>query len=84
VIAAFGGTAPLIAAAFVGAGHPMYVALYMTVIVTLCLIVYFTLPETGSRTTRATVALTDPEVLEGEKLEVASGVWGASQTKHSP
>jgi MHS family alpha-ketoglutarate permease-like MFS transporter len=84
VIAAFGGTAPLIAAAFVGAGHPTWVAIYMIVIVALCLIVYFTLPETGSRTKRATVALTDPEVLEGEKLEVSSGVWGASQTKHSP
>jgi hypothetical protein len=42
----------------------MYVAIYMTVIIALCLIVYFTLPETGSRK-RATVALTDPEVLEG-------------------
>jgi MHS family alpha-ketoglutarate permease-like MFS transporter len=80
VIAAFGGTAPLIAAAFVGAGHPTWVAIYMIVIVALCLIVYFTLPETGSRTKRATVALTDPEVLEGEKLEVSR----TSQTKHSP
>ncbi|HEX5907421.1 MAG TPA: MFS transporter, partial [Propionibacteriaceae bacterium] len=84
VIAIFGGTAPLIAAAFVGAGHPTWVAIYMIVIVALCLIVYFTLPETGSRTMRATVALNDLEVLEGEKLEVSSGVWGASQTKHSP
>ena len=84
VIAIFGGTAPLIAAAFVGAGHPTWVAIYMIVIVALCLIVYFTLPETGSRTKRATVALTDPVVLEGEKLEVSSGVWGASQKKHSP
>jgi MFS family permease len=84
VIAIFGGTAPLIAAAFVGAGHPTWVAIYMIVIVALCLIVYFTLPETGSRTRRATVALNDLEVLEGEKLEVSSGVWGASQTKHSP
>jgi MFS family permease len=84
VIAAFGGTAPLIAAAFVGAGHPTWVAIYMIVIVALCLIVYFTLPETGSRTTRATVALIDPEVLEGEKLEVSGTVRGASQTKHSP
>src|SRR6185437_38133 len=67
VIAILGGTAPLIAAAFVGARHPMYVAIYMTVIVALCLVVSFTLPETGSRK-RATVALTDPEVLEGEKL----------------
>ena len=31
VIAIFGGTAPLIAAAFVGAGHPTYVAIYMIV-----------------------------------------------------
>ena len=52
VIAIFGGTAPLIAAAFVGAGHPMWVAIYMIVIVALCLIVYFTLPETGSKTLR--------------------------------
>ena len=71
VIAIFGGTAPLIAAAFVGAGHPMWVAIYMIVIVALCLIVYFTLPETGSKTQRATVALNDPEVLEGEELELA-------------
>ncbi|MBB6402726.1 MFS transporter [Arthrobacter sp. AZCC_0090] len=68
VIAVFGGTAPLIAAAFVGAGHPMYVAIYMTVVVALCLIVYLTLPETGSRAGRATVAPADPEVLEGEHL----------------
>lgn len=74
VIAVFGGTAPLVAAAFVGAGHPTYVAIYMIVIVALCLIVYFTLPETGSRTERATVALTDPEVLEGEQLEVSRTV----------
>lgn len=59
VIAVFGGTAPLIAAAFVGAGHPMWVAIYMIVIVSLCLIVYFTLPETGSRRPRATVSATD-------------------------
>jgi len=70
VIAIFGGTAPLIAAAFVGAGHPMWVAIYMIVIVALCLIVYFTLPETGSKTQRATVALDDREVLEGEALEL--------------
>jgi MHS family alpha-ketoglutarate permease-like MFS transporter len=66
VIAIFGGTAPLIAAAFVGAGHPTYVALYMIVIVAVCLAVYFTLPETGSKTLRATVALKDPEIVEGE------------------
>ncbi len=71
VIAVFGGTAPLIAAAFVGAGHPMYVAIYMIVIVALCLAVYFTLPETGSKTLRATVALEDPEVVEGEQEESA-------------
>jgi MHS family alpha-ketoglutarate permease-like MFS transporter len=74
VIAVFGGTAPLVAAAFVGAGHPTYVAIYMIVIVALCLIVYFTLPETGSRTERATVALNDTEVLEGEQLEVSRTV----------
>ncbi|MHC6231089.1 MFS transporter [Arthrobacter sp. MMS24-T111] len=71
VIAVFGGTAPLIAAAFVGAGQPMLVAVYMIVVVALCLVVYFTLPETGSRTGRATVALADAEVLEGEHLLVA-------------
>src|SRR5215218_6155138 len=75
VIAIFGGTAPLIAAAFVGAGHPTWVAIYMIVIVALCLIVYFTLPETGSKTLRATVALDDPEVVEGE-LEEASALSG--------
>ena len=72
VIATFGGTAPLIAAAFVGAGHPTWVAIYMIVIVALCLIVYFTLPETGSRTKRATVALNDREVLEGELASAAA------------
>ena len=82
VIAVFGGTAPLIAAAFVGAGHPTWVAIYMIVIVALCLIVYFTLPETGSRTKRATVALTDPEVLEGENL-VSATAPAAGQTKPS-
>ncbi|MFF1882256.1 MFS transporter [Pseudarthrobacter sp. NPDC058196] len=71
VIAVFGGTAPLIAAAFVGAGQPMLVAVYMIVVVALCLVVYFTLPETGSRTGRATVALADAEVIEGEQLLVA-------------
>jgi hypothetical protein len=40
-------------------------------IVGLCLLVYFTLPETGSRNQRATVALTDSEVLEGERLEAS-------------
>ncbi|MEV7693584.1 MFS transporter [Microbacterium sp. NPDC089189] len=59
VIAVFGGTAPLIAAAFVGAGNPMGVAVYMIVVVTICLIIYFTLPETGSRAPRATVSATD-------------------------
>ncbi|MGW0792592.1 MFS transporter [Streptomyces sp. NPDC002911] len=59
VIALFGGTAPLIASAFVGAGRPMYVAIYMIVIVALCLIVYFTLPETGSRAPREIVSATD-------------------------
>jgi MHS family alpha-ketoglutarate permease-like MFS transporter len=73
VIAVFGGTAPLIAAAFVGTGHPMYVAIYMIAVVALCLIVYFTLPETGSRAPRATVALSDSEVLEGENLVAHTG-----------
>jgi MFS transporter, MHS family, alpha-ketoglutarate permease len=79
VIAIFGGPAPLIAAAFVGAGHPTYVALYMIAIVAVCLAVYFTLPETGSKTLRATVALEDPEVVEGELKEATVG----GQTKHS-
>ncbi len=69
VIAVFGGTAPLIAAAFIGAGHPKFVALYMIVVIVVCLAVYFTLPETGSKTLRATVALKDPEVVEGELEE---------------
>jgi MFS family permease len=71
VIATLGGTAPLIATLFVDAGLPTLVAIYMSVIVALCLIVYFTLPETGSKTQRATVALDDPTVLEGEKMEAA-------------
>jgi hypothetical protein len=50
----------------------MYVAVYMIAIVALCLIVYFTLPETGSRSGRATVAPADPEVLEGEHLLVST------------
>jgi MHS family alpha-ketoglutarate permease-like MFS transporter len=52
VIAVFGGTAPLIAASFVSAGRPMFVALYMIVIVAVCLVVYFTLPETGDKAGR--------------------------------
>ncbi|MEU7835608.1 MULTISPECIES: MFS transporter [unclassified Nonomuraea] len=79
VIAIFGGTAPLIAAAFVGAGQPKYVALYMIVVVAVCLAVYFTLPETGSKTLRATVALKDLEVVEGELEEATS----RTQTKRS-
>jgi MFS transporter, MHS family, alpha-ketoglutarate permease len=53
----------------------MWVAIYTVVIVALCLIVYFTLPETGSKTLRATVALDDPEVVECQ-LEEASGLSG--------
>lgn len=68
VIAVFGGTAPLVAAAFVGAGHPMLVAVYMIVIVALCLIVYFTLPETGSRNPQNTVSATDSIGVVGEQL----------------
>jgi MHS family alpha-ketoglutarate permease-like MFS transporter len=79
VIAIFGGTAPLIAAVFVGAGHPTYVAIYMIAIIAVCLAVYFTLPETGSKTLRATVALEDPEVVEGELKEATVG----AQTRHS-
>ncbi|MFA3842814.1 MFS transporter [Streptomyces aureus] len=74
VIAIFGGTAPLIASAFVGAGRPMYVAIYMIVIVALCLIVYFTLPETGSRAPRETVSATDAiAVVMSEDLSTAAG-----------
>jgi MHS family alpha-ketoglutarate permease-like MFS transporter len=57
----------------------MWVAIYMIVIVALCLIVYFTLPETGSKTPRSTVALHDQEVVEGELEEAA----GPTQTKGS-
>jgi MFS family permease len=63
VIAVFGGTAPLIATAFVAAGHPMLVAVYMITIVAICLAIYFTLPETGSRGGRATVAQDDPAII---------------------
>jgi MHS family alpha-ketoglutarate permease-like MFS transporter len=38
------------------------------VIVALCLAVYITIPETGDRGYRVTVAPADPEVLEGEHL----------------
>jgi MHS family alpha-ketoglutarate permease-like MFS transporter len=72
VIAIFGGTAPLIAAAFVGAGHPTWVAFYMIAIVAVCLVIYFTLPETGSKSQRATVGLNDIEVIEGELEEAAA------------
>ncbi|ALG30347.1 MFS transporter [Glutamicibacter halophytocola] len=61
VIAIFGGTAPLIATAFVSAGHPMLVAVYMIVVVAICLGVYFTLPETGHRSERASVAVNSKE-----------------------
>ncbi len=83
VIAVFGGTAPLITAAFVGTGHPMYVAIYMTVIVALCLVVYTTLPETGDHGDRATVATADPEVLEGEH-KLASTSSASGEEKRSP
>jgi MHS family alpha-ketoglutarate permease-like MFS transporter len=82
VIAVFGGTAPLVAAAFVGAGHPLYVAIYMIVIIAVCLAVYFTLPETGSRIERATVHLSDPEVLEAEHVVLGTGS-AATPTKRS-
>lgn len=68
VIATLGGTAPLIATAFIDAGHPNWIALYMIAIVLICLLIYFTIPETGSKTPRATVALEDREVEEGEKV----------------
>ncbi len=55
VIAVFGGTAPLIAAAFVGAGQPMLVAVYMIVVVAISLAVYLTLPETGRKEGQALV-----------------------------
>lgn len=53
VIAVFGGTEPLIAAAFIGAGQPMYVAVYMIAIVALCLIVYLTDPAGDRQQGRA-------------------------------
>ncbi|GAA2363507.1 MFS transporter [Saccharopolyspora halophila] len=59
VIAALGGTAPLIASAFVEAGRPMGVAVYMTVVVLLCLIVYVTLPETGTSAKHPTADSTE-------------------------
>jgi hypothetical protein len=83
-IAVFGGTAPLVAAAFVGAGQPMLVAVYMIVIVALCLIVYFTLPETGSRAGRVTVAPADPEVLMGEHLISESASSGIQANGFQP
>ncbi|MEU5092314.1 MFS transporter [Streptomyces sp. NPDC021356] len=74
VIAVFGGTAPLIASAFVGAGRPMYVAIYMIVVVALCLIVYFTIPETGSRAPRKIVSGTDTiAVVMSEDSSTAAG-----------
>jgi MHS family alpha-ketoglutarate permease-like MFS transporter len=84
VIAVFGGTAPLVAAAFVGSGHPMYVAIYMIVIVAVCLAVYFTLPETGSRVERATVSLRDPEVVEGEHVVLSTGSAAAPTKRSQP
>jgi MHS family alpha-ketoglutarate permease-like MFS transporter len=51
----------------------------MIVIIAICLAVYFTLPETGSKTLRATVALEDPEVVEGELKEATAG----DRTSHS-
>ena len=41
-------------------------------VVALCLVVYTMLPESGDRGDRATVALADPEVLEGEHLLLSS------------
>ena len=74
VIAVFGGTAPLIASAFVGAGRPMFVAIYMIVVVALCLIVYFTIPETGSRAPRKIVSATDTiAVVMSEDSSTAAG-----------
>lgn len=45
----------------------MLVAVYMTVIVAICLVVYTTLPETGDRGNRATVAPTDADLLDMER-----------------
>ncbi|MEV4643377.1 MFS transporter [Saccharopolyspora sp. NPDC049357] len=59
VIAVLGGTAPLIASAFVDAGHPLGVAVYMTVVVLLCLVVYVTLPETGTARTQDSTSKED-------------------------
>lgn len=74
VIAIFGGTAPLIAAAFVGAGMPMLVAVYMIVIVGISLAVYFTLPETGSRNPSVTVSVTDSvTTIPAAEIDEAAG-----------
>jgi MHS family alpha-ketoglutarate permease-like MFS transporter len=51
----------------------------MIVIIALCLAVYFTLPETGSKTPRTTVAMDDQEVAEGELVEGRVGI----QMQHS-
>ncbi|MEV8150493.1 MFS transporter [Arthrobacter sp. NPDC080073] len=70
VIALFGGTAPLIASAFLGAGQPMLVAVYMIVIVGLSLIAYFTLPETGPRRNKPseTVSFKDANAKVAERI----------------
>ncbi|PYY39706.1 MFS transporter [Curtobacterium sp. MCPF17_046] len=83
VIAIFGGTAPLIAAAFVGAGHPMLVAVYMIVIVAICLVVYFTIPETGSRNPQSTVSVTDSITVVDGKRAIADTSAGTKHNKRS-
>ena len=50
----------------------MFVAVYMIVIVAICLVVYFTLPETGSRAGRATVAAADQDTLTDAGMGTAS------------
>ncbi|MES4909094.1 MULTISPECIES: MFS transporter [unclassified Streptomyces] len=80
VIAALGGTAPLIASAFIDAGHPMGVAVYMTAIVLLCLIVYLTLPETG----RSGAHTTTPPAAESDTEHSAASTKSTKATEDTP
>ncbi|MEU5031547.1 MFS transporter [Streptomyces milbemycinicus] len=80
VIAALGGTAPLIASAFIEAGHPMGVAVYMTAIVLLCLIVYLTLPETG----RSGAHTTTPPAAESDTEHSPASTKSMKATEDTP
>ncbi|MGP3942549.1 MFS transporter [Streptomyces sp. 6N106] len=80
VIAALGGTAPLIASSFIEAGHPMGVAVYMTAIVLLCLIVYLTLPETG----RSGAYTTTPPAAESDAERSSASTKSMKATEDTP